>query len=158
MSDRIEEYRQDWVSADVPDRRVKGPRRGIPPRTRYFWPLVLVAACLLGIGIVVYDVHLKRLDWEKKMDDKVRQAETVLEMAVVARLIRQYHAANNRLPDDPVEYASANMKKNKPYPSGCDFWGKPYRLERQDRGFTLRSAGPNRNYGDRDDLLEHFQY
>ena len=112
----------------------------------------------MTFGVLGFDVYHQRSAWERKMDNKVRSAETDLEMAVVARLLRQFHSANNALPSDPIDYAAANMKKNKPYPPGCDFWGQRYLLDREVGGFTIRSAGPNCRYFDGDDLQYRCTY
>ena len=155
VSDRIEEYRMDWAAPPSRDRKSKGIRFG-PSTARL--GLVLLNILVAALIAFSYRLYYQRQVMKKRIDDHFRQGETYVEMAVVARLLRQYYLIHQDFPPDPVGYVSLDLKKNKPYPRGCDFWGSPYLVERSRKEFYIRSAGPNRVYADRDDLLFSSRY
>ena len=148
MSDRTEEYRQDWECAPL----VEPVRFTCRPRdTAKFmlFPRFLLCLCLVMLARGAYARHRM---WEHRVSNQIKHTETVMEMSVAGRLLRHYHTAFDALPKDPVKYIATSLRVNKPHPRGCDFWGTPYRVEACNDGFKVRSAGPDCKFGTRDDL------
>lgn len=150
MNDRIEEYRCDWVAGPAP--RVRKPITHVIADNPGYSSLVLFLVGLC-VATLVYIGFGRHASWEKQIDRLVKATETKMEMATSVRLLNQYRRANNALPANPTEYLAGNLKNNKPYPRGYDFWGTPYRVDLLDDGYALRSAGPDKKFNDADDLV-----
>lgn len=152
MNDRIEEYRMDWHSG--PARLVRRAKT-LRFRPKRPW-LSLILILLVGTAVVYW----KR--WEPvaaaAIDDEVNRTKTGLEIAAALRSLRQYYLSHGSLPQQPEQYLKSSLRPNKAYSPGCDFWGTPYRVDRYFDGFGVRSAGPNRRFEDRDDLVQAVTY
>lgn len=149
MIDRIEEYRRDWIAG--PYRRIK--RRTLKLKKPLRWGGLMLLV-LLGLGVSFFSVlNQYRHRLERATYDQVCRIKTELELSAQLRLLRQYYLSNGGLPQDPMGYLKPFLKDNKPFPKGCDFWGRPYRVEQYWDYFGIRSAGPNGKMEDADDLL-----
>ena len=60
--------------------------------------------------------------------------------------------------DEFEEYVRKNMKTKRGVDrdTSLDFWDNPYELEVDKEGFTVRSAGPDGRYENKDDLISGY--
>jgi len=89
----------------------------------------------------------------KAVLDQTRTTQTQMELAVIARVTRDFRIGEGRYPTDFSAFLQRSLRPNKPFPVGTDFWGRPYRLEIAVEGFVVRSAGADGRYHTRDDLV-----
>lgn len=108
---------------------------------------------LLGLCVAGFYYQHRRERWVRSLSDQARTAETQLELAVVARVVRDFRIEQGRYPQDLKFYLSRTLRQNKPFPPGTDFWGRDYRLEPGVEGFLVRSAGADGRFHTRDDLV-----
>jgi hypothetical protein len=151
LSDRIEEFRRDWIADGDSYPQAHGRKKVSTHRSpsSVFGTFLLVFfGVSLTYGVVVYRRELSR--W---IDNEIIYLKTRTEMSTVSRLILQHHRANGTLPTDYKEYLEGNMKKNKPTGAATDFWGTPYHISSADKVVTIVSAGQDRKFGTRDDLV-----
>lgn len=73
---------------------------------------------------------------------------TRYELSIAAQDLREAYVNDGRAPAAPIEHLRATGNHAK------DPWGLDYVFEESLEGFTLRSAGPDRRFRTRDDLVE----
>ncbi|MBI3924449.1 MAG: hypothetical protein HY319_02810 [Armatimonadetes bacterium] len=109
----------------------------------------------LKIGVLVL-LLVAGLAWlehtRSRSDREFRTLQTQLEMKAVAVLVRSNVAATGGMPEDLQQFLAQNLKKNKEYGAGKDFWGSDYTVEEFPDHFEVRSAGPDGKPRTPDDL------
>lgn len=151
MSDRIEEFRRDWIADGDSYPQVKGRVKVTTHRS----PSSVVGTFLLvffGVSLT-YGVVVYRRELSRWIDNEIIYLKTKTEMSTVSRLILQHHRSNGTLPTDYKEYLEGNMKRTKPTGAATDFSGTPYRISSADKILTIVSAGQDRKFETRDDLV-----
>lgn len=145
-------------------RPTEGPPKTAPRRRRrlpslqtvthrlWHW-LSLVGLLLLLIGGLVW---LKRT--RDRADLEFRFLQTELELKAVAALVRSHYAATGAMPEDLQAFLAQNLKKNKQYGAGQDFWGHDYLLEESAEGFRVRSSGADGRHWTGDDLVHEVAF
>ncbi len=86
--------------------------------------------------------------------DVARTAGTNAEMGAIMTFLAT-DTMVSPLPDpatfpDYLRKSAAAIKTSDP---GTDFWGTPYRLDRDGSAYAVRSAGPDRTYDTADDIV-----
>lgn len=84
--------------------------------------------------------------------NSTRATQTQIELAVVARVTRDFRVGEGRYPSDFQAFLRRALRPNKAYPPGMDFWGRPYALDIEPEGFVVRSAGIDGRLNTPDDL------
>lgn len=141
------------------DRPTEGAPKA-PRRRRSMMPALRVAVRKLGHWLTLLSVFVllgAALVWLKHTRDRAdlefRLLQTELELKAVAVLVRSHYAATGEMPRDLQKFLEQNLKKNKQYGAGQDFWGRDYLLEELTDGFRVRSAGPDGRPWTEDDLV-----
>lgn len=89
----------------------------------------------------------------KKVLNETRATQTQMELAIIARVTRDFRVGEGRYPSDFQAFLRRALRPNKPSPVGTDFWGRPYHLEIEPEGFVVRSAGADGRLQTKDDLI-----
>lgn len=136
----------EWGFDSYVAQKRRGWSHSRPLRTGLFVTLILL--CVGGW----YFQH-RRDRVVKALLNQTRATETQIELAVIARVTRDFRIGEGRYPQDFQAFLRRSLRPNKPFPVGTDFWGRPYRLELEPDGFVVRSAGADGRYQTRDDLI-----
>jgi hypothetical protein len=151
MSDRIEEYRRDWCADGESYPEARGRAKVSTHRTpgESIGKAFFFALCVS----VIYGLVTNRNELSRWIDNQVNRLKTQTEMSAVSRLLQQHHRVTGTVPADFKEYLNGNMKKTKPSGASTDFWGTGYLISSADKTLTIISAGQDRKFGTRDDLV-----
>lgn len=75
---------------------------------------------------------------------------TSVELVQIEEAVEGYRATNQQYPEDFGQFLkdsfSSRLKR-----VTLDSWGTPYEFERNEQGYVIRSAGPDRLHGTEDD-------
>lgn len=111
---------------------------------------------LLGIGwLCVENVSLLN-DAVAVITSTQQEITAEIEMVNIARAVRMHMISYERLPlDDFPRFLQEAMTQEggrSTRDRSRDMWGTPYRLERREEGFAILCAGPDRQWGTKDDI------
>ena len=85
-----------------------------------------------------------------------------VELRQIGRMLYAEHASGSSLPSsyDFQDYLRKNFRVERGSDRDVseDFWGTPYELEHDERGFSVISAGPDQSFGTDDDLKAGYDF
>ena len=111
---------------------------------------------LMPIAVLVWATRTGTVEWGKHFKETkgvVQSVATQMEMQAIGALIRIEIQSNEKVPTGSrfSSWLKASMKA-KGKEGHLDHFGKPYRLNKTRNGYVLKSAGPDRRFGSRDDF------
>ena len=128
---------------------------------RHVRPIFWVVLTILAVGVVAVVAALRAL----KHVDTIPRVD--MEIASISSALKDYEGTYGRFPSgnaraifeslrgsNPLERVFLNVQESSISPEGdlLDPWGTAYEVEVDVEEILVRSAGPNRVFGDSDDI------